>query len=290
VPDGEMGVDSVRLTPLMNLRSRWSSAGKVANGRLLRIEVRSHANDGRADANVASDGGQPGRPVDRSLEPLPSSGSPDEHAVGSEAVAKAVGPLVTDIGELQQDSHRQEWCSIVFAGDKRQGEFRIVVLDNRGRRQVVARSSPFRVSRSGRISRRGSAKEAHDLLLHRLLALGWRPVASRGHWHDVAFTRTASCGERPVERLIIICRRDHLVARFQAARVDALGNATVVAESEQFRALHGCGSTKFAGRAEKAHRTLMQHLRADGWQPTDSIGTEWYGHVLERPAGLRSVR
>ncbi len=210
--------------------------------------------------------------------------------MGPQAVAQpAAQPLATDSGSRPEERRRQEWCAIVFGGAKRQGEFRVVVLDNGGQRRVVARSSSFRASRSGRVSHRGSAKEAHDLLVKRLLALGWRPVASRSRrWHDTAFTRTAPSGDRPVERLLIICRHDRLAARFQAARFDELGNATIVAESSPFRALHVRGSMKLARRAAKVHHALLERLQADGWQTTEGTGVEWYGHVLEKPAGLRS--
>ncbi len=173
----------------------------------------------------------------------------------------------------------------MFAGAKRQGEFHAVVLDA-GQRRVVARSSSFRASRSGRLSHRGGAQKAHHLLVKRLLALGWRPVASRGRWHDTAFTRTAPSGDPPVERLLIICRHDRLAARFQAAHFDELGNATIVAESVPFRALQVRGSMKRAGRAAEAHHALLEHLQADGWQTMEGTGVEWYAHVLENSAGL----
>jgi hypothetical protein len=155
---------------------------------------------------------------------------------------------------------------------------------------VVARSSSFRVSRSGRVSHRGRAKEAHDLLVNQLLALGWRSVASRSRrWHDTAFTRTAPSGDQPVERLLITCHLDRLAGRFQAARFDEFGNATIAAESASFRRVRVGGSTRPARRAANAHRELLEHLRADGWQTTESIGVEWYAHVLERSTGLRPV-
>ena len=292
VPDREIGLQEGRLGRAMDLPHRWSRARHVADGRVVPIEVLS-ATDARAESNIPPDG-QPGRaadgspePVAPSLEPLASSRSPDANAAGSEAVARpAAQPLATDSGSRQEGSRRQEWCAIVFAGAKRQGEFRVVVLDNGGQRRVVASSSSFGASRSGRVSHRGSAKEAHDLLVKRLLALGWRPVASRGRWHDTGFARTAPSGDRPVERLLIICRHDRLAARFQAARFDELDDATIVAESAPFRALHIRGSMKLARRAAKVHNALLERLQADGWQTTGGTGGEWYAHVLEKPAGL----
>ncbi len=246
------------------------------------IEVLS-STDSRAESNGAPDG-QPGGPVDRPLELVATSRSPDKHAVGPEAVAQAAAQPVAN-GSRQEGGGGQEWCAIVFAGAKRQGEFRVVVLDNGGQRRVVARSSSFRASRSGRVSHRGSAKQAHDLLVKWLSAVGWRPVASRGRWHDTAFTRTAPPGDRPVERLVIICRHDRLAARFQAACFDEFGSARIMGESAPFRTLHVRGSMKLARRAAKVHQALLERLQADGWQTTERTGVEWYAHVLERSAG-----
>ena len=302
VPDREIGSDEIRPGRRIVMGRRWSDG---TTGQVVPIEALART-DARAESNVAPNG-QPGHPVDHSPEPVASSRSRDEHAAEPETVAQpADQPACTDNGLHEEragrplpsvpfpaaltQAGRQEWCAIVFAGAERQGEFRAVVVDNGGQRRVVARSPSFRASHSGRVSHRGDAKEAHDLLVKRLLALGWHAVPSRGRWHDTAFTRTPPASDGPVERLLITCRSDRLAARFQAARFDDLGNATIASQSATFRALHLRGSMKLTRQAAKAHHELLERLRADGWQTTGSSGVEWYAQVLERPAGLRSVR
>jgi hypothetical protein len=274
----------------MDLRRRTSRLRYVTDGPVVAIEAVSGM-DVRADRSIAADGEPPGpawplQPVAPSLEPMPSSRSPDEHLLAPEAVAQPAAPvLVTGNGSRQQGSGRQEWCAIVFSGEGRQGGFRVVVLDNEGQRRVVARSSSFRASPSGRVPHRGSAKEAHALIVRRLVAQGWRQVASRGRWHDTAFTRPDPSGAPPVERLLINCRHARLTSRFQATRFDEFGSATIVAESAPFRALRVRGSLKLARRAAGVHRAFLERLQADGWQTTGGTGAEWYDQVLEKPAG-----
>ena len=272
----------------MNRRLRWSSSRNGANPRIVPIDVPS-GTDANAESKIPLENGASQDSADRSVGPVAASRSPDEHTVREAVGQPWVRPAATDSSARQERSPRQEWCAIVFAGAERRGEFRVVVPDNGGQRRVIARSSSFRASRSGRVSRSGSAKEAHDLLVKRLLALGWRPVASRGRWHDTAFTRTAASGDPTVERLVIICRRDRVAARFQAACFDELGNATIVAESAQFRALPVRGSMKPTRRAATVHDALLEDLQADGWRATAGTGLEWYAQVLEKSAGLRSV-
>jgi hypothetical protein len=301
----------------MDPRRRWSDGGEVGNGRVVPIEALSGAEPGIERDNTRQD--DPGRSVHRSLEPVASSTSPDERDLRPDAVTSSlaedlrrarprppVQARATESGPRQEPSElptpplpfsaiparpaRQEWCAIVFAGAKCQGEFHAVVIDHGGQRRVVAHSPRFRASRSGRVSRRGGAKDAHELLVRRLLILGWRPVPSRGRWHDTAFTRAAPSDDRPVERLLITCRHDRLAARFQAARFDEQGTPTVVAESEAFLPLRGLGSTKLGHGAASAHRELLERLQRDGWQTTEDSGAEWSADVLERPVGLRPVQ
>lgn len=286
MPDYEIGLNEGRLRRLVYTRRRSSDAGTVANGGIVPLEAISGTEVG-VESKVTGDG-QPGRPLHRSLEPVAAPRSPDEHVVGREDEPPAqLAPetLTADGGSSQDENRRQEWCAIVFAGAKRQGEFRVVAVDDGGQRQVIARSSPFRASHLGSISRRGGAKEAHNLLVKRLLALGWREVASRGRWYDAAFTKTAPDGD-PVERLLIICGHDRLVGRFKAARFDDLYNATIVGESAPFGALHIRGSMKLGPGARKAHGALLDHLRADGWQTTGKAGGEWYAVLLARSTEL----
>ena len=289
MPDRESGFEVAPHGGLMNLQRRWLGPENPANARVVAFDVLPHPDP--HDESSSTPGDRPGRSVDRSREPVDSPR--EELAVGPEPVPPAASqPLSTANGPHHQDSRRQEWCAIVFAVVNRQGEFRVVALDNTGQRQVVAQSPSFRARRSGPVSQRGRARTAHDLLVDRLLALGWRPVASRSRrWHDTAFTRTVPSGQRSVERLVVVCRNGRLTARFQAARFDELGSATVVAESPSFRAVKARGSMRSTGRAEKAHNGLLERLEAEGWQMTESGGEAiaWYVRVLERPVGLRPV-
>ena len=213
-----------------------AGAGNGPEGRFVAFE--SLPSPDPRDENNRTPDNQLDRAPIRPHEALALSRSPDADAVGPETIEPPPSrPRPTEIESRQEDGRRAEWGAIVFASAERASEFRVVVLDDGGQRRVVARSPSFRAPRSGRISHCGSAKEAHDLLFVQLLASGWRPVASRGRWHDVAFTRPAHSGDRPVEGLLIICDDGNLTARFQAARFDELGNATVVAESAPFRAV-----------------------------------------------------
>jgi len=272
----------------MDLQRRWSGAGNAPEGRVVTSEILPSPD--QRDENSPLPDDEPGLPHDRPVEPLSLSSSANEELLWHEQIAQPPSqPEDTDGESRQEQGRRQEWCAIVFAQAKREGEFRVVVLGQRGERRVVARSSPFRAPRSGQLRRRGRAKEAHDLLFGRLLVAGWRPAPSRGRWHDAAFTRSVSTGVRPVERLLVICRPRHLAGSFQAVRLNDLGNSTIAAESLSFRTIRVRGSMKLGRRGAKAHQALMERLQADGWQATGITGTEWYTHVLERPAGLRSV-
>jgi hypothetical protein len=97
-------------------------------------------------------------------------------------------------GALQPalDDEPQAWCSIVLAQTQSTAEFQAVVLEAGGRRSLVARSEPFRVSRRWAAGHRGAPREEHDALVARLEALGWQRVATAGRWHDTALVLRAA--------------------------------------------------------------------------------------------------
>jgi hypothetical protein len=90
------------------------------------------------------------------------------------------------------EAEPQAWCSIVLAQTQNSAEFHAVVLEAGGRRSLVARSEPFRVSRRWAAGARGAPRDEHDALVARLEELGWRRVRTAGRWHDTALVLRAS--------------------------------------------------------------------------------------------------
>jgi hypothetical protein len=91
---------------------------------------------------------------------------------------------------------RFEGCTIALSRSGTTGEFEVVV--GRGvQKQVIGRSPPFEVPRSGHIPDDGPARAAHDVLLAQLQANGWQPVGSEnGAWHRVKLVRQEPIDDR----------------------------------------------------------------------------------------------
>jgi hypothetical protein len=94
--------------------------------------------------------------------------------------------------------NRPEWCSIVFAPLPHGGEFQVLAVQEGGRREVVARSQPFRIPvwcrivPLRRLPNLGPPRRAHDELVTRFVAAGWQQMPTRGRWYDTALVRTRS--------------------------------------------------------------------------------------------------
>jgi hypothetical protein len=117
--------------------------------------------------------------------PSPAVAVAPPAAVGSDSAAAAT----------KHGSDRSEWCSIVFAPLPHGGEFQVVAVQEGGRREVVARSQPFRMPGwcrllpLRRLPNLGAPRRAHDELVERFVASGWQQMQTRGRWHDTALIR-----------------------------------------------------------------------------------------------------
>ena len=208
--------------------------------------------------------------------------------IGDVAVAdlEPARPLRVPVTEVTGDGHEiadVEWCAILLARAGRVGEFRVAALDS-GHRRVVARSPSFRVSLSGQIRKRGAARQAHDVLVKRLLGTGWRRIETRGRWYDGAFTRSRPQDVGPAaERLLILCKREPITAAyFYADEIGEFGNGSRVGQSRRF-AVRPWGRVRATDEARAVHEQLLEQLRSTGWTTADTLGPEWYVCALTRP-------
>jgi hypothetical protein len=186
-------------------------------------------------------------------------------------------------------SDRGDWCAIVVVETEHWAEFQVVGVHGDSPRRVLARSPSFRLplSRSllpGRpIPGRGSPRRAHDTLVKRLVASGWRQVQTRGRWHDTAFVRSRPDPQRPPpDRLLIGCERDGRTARFCAEMLDRFGNGTLVGRSRPFPVSPWGFGLPQTTEARTAHEELLIELCSAGWASASQPCREWYAQVLQR--------
>lgn len=172
----------------------------------------------------------------------------------------------------------------------RGGEFHVLAVEVGGRRKVVARSQPFRTAlwcrilSLRRLPHLGAPRRAHDLLVKRLVASGWRQMQTRGRWHDTALLRTRpgpQSGEQ--ERAVIWCRRGGPTAQFYAEALDTYGNVTSEAQSEPFSINPWSVRLRPTYDARAAHEQFLEQLSSDGWASAGEPTWAWYAQVLERP-------
>ena len=178
-------------------------------------------------------------------------------------------------------SSAMEWCAIVYQRQRRQAEFQVVVIERDGSRRHVASSPTFRAPMFGAVRRRGKAQAAHDLLVSRLTASGWRPVDAGGAWHELGFIRS-SAEEGSTAKTSVTAVREAGSARFVAEAFDAYGNPQRLARSALFPAPRGRPIAR-TEEAEAAHEELLERLESEGWNIVGSAGTEWFLTALERP-------
>ncbi len=222
------------------------------------------------------------------LEPVASPDLPDrdergrfvkphEHPLALEAVGQPTAqPLAATQDRPKRRAGRQEWCTIVFAGSEREGEFRVVALDNRGRRRILARSSSFRVWRSGRVVTAAEQRKPTSFLSSSC----WPRVGNQ--WPPVGVGTTPhSPGLRPLaidgRALLIVCRHDRLAGGFQAAALTSSGTSTIVAESP------------FSRASRRHHASLIERDRSHasrdaGSKPSISSGPSRRGAGPRLPA------
>ena len=177
-------------------------------------------------------------------------------------------------------SSAMEWCAIVYERQRRQAEFQVVVIDKDGSRRHVASSPSFRAPMFGVVRRRGKAHAAHDLLVSRLTASGWRPVDAGGAWHELGFIRS-SAEEGSTARSMVTAVREGGSARFVAEQFDAYGNPRRFARSALFPASRH-GAIARTEEAKAAHAELLERLESEGWSIVGSAGTDWFQTALER--------
>jgi hypothetical protein len=186
------------------------------------------------------------------------------------------------------DARSPEQCAIVYDGSRRHGEFQVVVTETGGPSRSVARSAAFRATRLGPVRRRGPARVAHELLVLRLEACGWRPVESGGPWHDLAFVRLRGEGMRTTHALVTAVWEAGR-ARFMAEELDDYGNPTPLALSTSFRARRFL-PVRPSVRAKAALGQLVTRMESDGWQVAAAVGHDWYAISLSRPVSRNRAR
>ena len=187
-------------------------------------------------------------------------------------------------------SDRGDWCAIVVVETEHRAEFQVVGVHRDGPRRVLARSPSFRLPLSRallpgrRIPGRGSPRRAHDMLVDRLVASGWRQVQTRGRWHDTAFVQSRPDPQRPPPpRVLIGCERDGRTARFCAEMLDRFGNGTPVGRSRPFPVSPWDFGLRQTTEARAAHEELLIELCSSGWASASQPCREWYAQVLQRP-------
>jgi HEAT repeat protein len=214
--------------------------------------------------------------------------TPSEHAVSEDGHRNGGRPFRDEeqavVGEVDSTetpgSSAMEWCAIVYQRQRRQAEFQVVVIEKDGSRRHVGTSPPFRAPMFGAVRRRGKALAAHDLLVSRLTASGWRPVDAGGAWHELGFIRS-STEEGSTARALVTAVREAGSARFVAEQFDAYGNPSRLARSADFPAplRRPIARTE---EAQTAHEELLERLESEGWSIADSAGSDWFLTALER--------
>ena len=196
----------------------------------------------------------------------------------------------TDTNRSDRASDRGEWCAIVAVEMAHRAEFQVVRVQQVGPRRVLARSPSFQLPLSqalppGRqIPHRGWARRAHDTLVTRLLAAGWRQVQTRGRWHDTAFVRSRPDPQRPPPRRVLICcERDGRTAQFRAELLDRFGNGTSIGLSRPFPVSPWSFGLRPTTEAKTAHEELLIDLCSSGWASAGQPCREWYAQVLQMP-------
>jgi HEAT repeat protein len=215
----------------------------------------------------------------------------DGHRNGGRPSRDEEQPVVGEVNSADAaGSPAMEWCAIVYTRQRRQAEFQVVVIEKDGARRHVASSPTFRPPMFGAVRRHGKAQAAHDILVSRLTASGWRPVDAGGAWHELGFIRS-SAEEGSTARSLVTTVREAGSARFVAEEFDSYGNPRRLARSALFPAPPRRPVPR-TEEAEAAHEELLQRLESEGWNTVGSAGPDWFSIALERPIeeGDRSSR
>jgi Rho termination factor, N-terminal domain len=211
----------------------------------------------------------------------------EAHASMSEVdSAEAVPPAPTEVGSAEAlrpaDARRPDRCAIVYKASGRYGEFQVVVAETGGSQRSVARSPSFRGPGLRPLRPRGPARVAHEVLVSRLEACGWRPVDSAGPWHELGLIRLADTGMRSRHSLVTVVR-ERGQARFVAEELDTYGNPTPLTLSAPFRAPRFF-RVRASSQARAALRQLVRRMESEGWNVAAAVGNEPYAISLWRPS------
>jgi hypothetical protein len=191
-----------------------------------------------------------------------------------------------DSGEAEHqggdEPRNLEWCAIVCKRSRGRIEFHVVVIEKGGAHRSVARSPALRAPSFGALRQRGAARVAHDDLVSRLAASGWRPVDSSGAWYEVGFVRERAVGVQ-MERSVVTAAREGGQAWFVVETLDTYGNGAQLEVSARFE-VPRFRSTRPTEQAECAHEQLVSRMESEGWVVVGNACDEWYAASFERPA------
>ena len=194
---------------------------------------------------------------------------------GEPARGAATTPAATPRRPLQR-------CAIVAHRSGQTARFAVVpvVADSPG--PPTAWSQSFAVSRAGDISNGRRARRAHDALVARLAAVGWRQEDSGEDWYDAAFVRDMpDRSGSSVNHAAVVCRHLGRDARFEAVQLDDYGTATRLAASPTF-STRRLGSVRPTSEARALHAALVRYLRRLGWEADQPPDGDWYATPLTR--------
>ena len=107
-----------------------------------------------------------------------------ELAPGRRHAGRVRGPL-----PARPRGPRSEACAIVIARAGARAEFHVVAGRGQGR-EIIERSPPFEVPRSGPVPDDGPARAAYDVLMGQLQARGWQPFGPEPSvWYHAQLVR-----------------------------------------------------------------------------------------------------
>ena len=178
------------------------------------------------------------------------------------------------------EARNLEWCAIVCQRSRGRIEFHAVVIETGGAHRSVANSRALRAPSFGALRRRGAVRDAHDKLVWRLVASGWRPVDSGGAWYEAGFFRHRDAGVG-IERSVITASREAGQARFVVETLDSYGNGRPCEVSATFEALRFF-PLRPGEEAKAAHDELVARMESGGWVAVGSAQNEWYATSFER--------
>jgi hypothetical protein len=191
-----------------------------------------------------------------------------------------------DSGEARHqggdDPRNLEWCAIVCKRSRGRIEFHVVVIEKGGAHRSVARSPALRAPNFGALRQRGAARVAHDDLVSRLAARGWRPVDSSGAWYEVGFVRDRAVGVQR-KRSVVTASREGGQAWFVVETLDTHGNGTQLEVSARFE-VPRFRSIRPTEQAKSAHEQIVSRMESEGWVVVGNAWDEWYAASFERPA------